>query len=129
MARLRATRGVNAAASAFRARLRCQPVVAHNSSRIMPFSARPACLYRVAIVSVTAWRWLIVNPTNQGLPDTDSHDRQARPTRAFLDESTTPPRRAFLMSQRGALTLGWATALAYGVCAGSYLLVIFAPSR
>jgi len=26
-------------------------------------------------VSVTAWRWLIVNPTNQGLPDTDSHDR------------------------------------------------------
>src|SRR5664280_3608237 len=75
MARLRATRGVNAAASAFRAWLRCQPVVAHNSSRIMPFSALSACLYRVAIVSVTVWRWLIVNPTNQGLPDTDSHDR------------------------------------------------------
>src|SRR5664280_3352541 len=106
MARSRTTRGVNAAASAFRAWLRCQPVVAHNSWRIMPFSPRPACLYRVAIVSVTAWRWLIVNSTDQGLPDTDSHGRQARPTRAFLDESTTPPRRAFLMSQRGDYTTG-----------------------
>src|SRR5664280_2723293 len=36
---------------------------------------------------------------------------------------------AFSRRRGRALTLGWATALAYGVGAGSYLLAIFAPSR
>jgi hypothetical protein len=38
------------------------PVVAHNSSSIRPFSALLAHRYRVAMVLVTARRWLIVSP-------------------------------------------------------------------
>ncbi len=61
----RTTLGVNTPARALRAWLRCQPVVEHNSSRIRPLPALPARLYRVAIVLVTAWRWLIVSPINR----------------------------------------------------------------
>jgi hypothetical protein len=51
--------------NALRAWLRCQPVVAHNSSTIAPLSARLARLYRVAIALVTACRWLIVSPITE----------------------------------------------------------------
>ena len=54
--------GFNAAASGLRAWLRCHFVVAHSSSRITPLAALSARLYRVAIVLVTARRWLIVSP-------------------------------------------------------------------
>jgi len=61
----RTTLGTSARPSARRAWLRCQPVVAHNSSRIAPFSTRLALLYRVAIVFVTACRWLMVSPITE----------------------------------------------------------------
>ena len=67
-ARGRTILGVNASFSALRAWLRCHPVVAHNSSRIRPFSALSARLYRVAIVLVTACRWPIESPITKGLP-------------------------------------------------------------
>ena len=54
--------GLNAAAKALRAWLRCHLVVAHSSSRIAPLAALSARLYRVAIALVTARRWLIVSP-------------------------------------------------------------------
>src|SRR5664279_4138362 len=48
-----------------------------------------------------------------------------RCTAAWLNEECCAARR-----RRGsALTSGWALVRAYGVCARSYLLVIFAPSR
>ncbi len=67
--------GFNAAASALRAWLRCHRVVAHNSSRITPLIALSARLYLVAIVLVTARRWLIVSPILRGLPPTTSSSR------------------------------------------------------
>ena len=42
--------------------VRCQPVVAHNSSRIRPFPAVSVRVYRVAFVFVTACRCAIVSP-------------------------------------------------------------------
>ena len=51
--------------SALRASLRCQPVVAHSSSRTVLFSVRPARLSRAAIVLVTACPWLIVSPITE----------------------------------------------------------------
>src|SRR3546814_786738 len=59
------TLGCNAVFSALRAWLRCQPVVAHNSSRIRLFSRLPARMYRTAIVSVTALRSANVNPIHR----------------------------------------------------------------
>ena len=61
----RATLATNARPNARRAWLRCQPVIAHNWSRIAPLSARFARLYRVAIALVTACHWLIVSPITE----------------------------------------------------------------
>ncbi|WP_141990251.1 hypothetical protein [Rhodoglobus vestalii] len=55
------TRKANACRSALRAWSRCQPIVAHNSSRIAFLPARSDRPYRVAIVLVTALRSLIVS--------------------------------------------------------------------
>ena len=61
--RLRAsTAGSSAALSALRAWLRCQPVVAHNSSRIRLFPPLVDSSYRVAVAWVIALRSANVNP-------------------------------------------------------------------
>ena len=54
--------GTRASRSAFRAWLRCQPVVAHNSSSIRPFAAFPERLYLVAIATDTACFCANVSP-------------------------------------------------------------------
>ena len=46
----------------FRAWLRCQPVVAHNSSSIRPFAAFPERFYLVAIATDTAYVCANVSP-------------------------------------------------------------------
>ena len=51
-----------------RAWSRCQPVVAHNSSRITTFAPLDADRYRVAAALVTALRWLIVSPMFEAGP-------------------------------------------------------------
>ena len=50
-----------------RAWLRCQPVVAHNSSKLTHLPALSARSYRVAFALVTARRWLTVSPHRSGL--------------------------------------------------------------
>src|SRR5665647_1819579 len=96
----RATLGTKALPSALRAWLRCQPVVAHHSSRIAPFAARLARLYRVAIALVTACRWLIVSPLTEtyrqpvpqpGRRAVRAHFSMSQRTHArIFDESTRP---------------------------------------
>src|SRR5664280_446811 len=55
-------RGRRANTSALRAWWRCQPVMAHSSSRILPSSALLARRYCVPMVWVTARHWPIVSP-------------------------------------------------------------------
>ncbi len=103
-ARGRTSFGVNAAFSALRAWLRCHPVVAHNSSRILPFSALLARSYRVAIVVVTACCWPTSSvPSTRAYRPQPSHPCRRGPTRVLQRESTTTLTRACLMSQRGGL--------------------------
>ena len=55
---------------------------------------------------VTACRWLIVSPIPRAYRRSlHPHRKRALPAHS-PDESTTPPRRASLMSQRAALTIG-----------------------
>ena len=61
-------RGPSAPRSALRASSRCQPVVAHNSSRITTLAPLEADRYRVAVALVTALRWLIVSPMFEAGP-------------------------------------------------------------
>ena len=85
--------GFNAAANAFRAWLRCHPVVAHNSSRIAPLAALSPRLYRVAIALVTARRWLIVSPMFGAYRLTPSRPgRRAQRAHSYMSQRT--PTRA-----------------------------------
>src|SRR5674476_421250 len=61
----RTTLGTSPCPSALRAWWRCQPVMAHNSSRIAPFPTRLARSSRTAIALVAACRWLIVSPITE----------------------------------------------------------------
>src|SRR6476620_2995307 len=54
--------GCSADLSALRAWLRCQPVLAHTSSRIRLLPRLLASVYRIAVASVTALRSANVNP-------------------------------------------------------------------
>jgi len=87
-----------------RAWLRCQPVVAHNSSKMTHLPALSARSYRVAFALVTARRWLTVSPIDRAYRHRRSRLSRRAPTRAFLRESTNTPMRASLMSQRAPLT-------------------------
>lgn len=88
---------------------RCQPAVAHSSSRIAPFSVRLARLYRVAIALVTACRWLKVSPITEtyrqlvpqpGRRAVRAHSLMSQRThlRAHIDESTRPLARTALLT-------------------------------
>src|SRR5665811_1118008 len=97
-------RGPSASRSALRAWSRCQPVVAHNSSRITTLAPLDADRYRVAVALVTALRWLIVSPMFEAGPTPRCPYSPPRRRRAFLGEATTPVTRASLVSQLGSLT-------------------------
>jgi len=80
----------DARASALLAWLRCQRVVAHSLSRIVPLPALSTRLYLAAFVLVTACRWLSVTPIPgpTGLPGT-SWLRALR-TRSFVSQRLPP---------------------------------------
>ena len=80
---------------ALRALSRCQPVVAHNSSRIRLSPALSARRYRVAIVFV-----MPSSTAPSSGPMAPHQDRRFDTARAFSDEATNSVTRAFLMSQR-----------------------------
>src|SRR5680860_541890 len=94
-------RGPSASRSALRAWSRCQPVVAHNSSRITTLAPLDADRYRVAVALVTALRWLIVSPMFEAGPTPRCPYSPPRRRRAFLGEATIPVTRASLVSQLG----------------------------
>src|SRR5665811_580748 len=100
-------RGPSASRSALRAWSRCQPVVAHNSSRITTLAPLDADRYRVAVALVTALRWLIVSPMFEAGPTPRWPYSPPRRRRAFLGEATTPVTRASLVSQ--LVSLRWRT--------------------
>src|SRR5680860_451951 len=107
-------RGPSASRSALRAWSRCQPVVAHNSSRITTLAPLDADRYRVAVALVTALRWLIVSPMFEAGPTPRCPYSPPRRRRAFLGEATTPVTRASLVSQLEVLTALQAQADARG---------------
>ena len=89
-----ATLGRSADLSALRAWLRCQPVLAHNSSRIRVLPRLLASWYRAAVVSVIALRSVNVNPIHWAYARIFSEATKHHFTRIF-DESTR-----YLIGQR-----------------------------
>jgi hypothetical protein len=81
--------------SALRAWSRCQPVVAHDSSRITAWAPFDADQYRVAFAFVTALRWLIVSPMVEAVPTDPAHPHRRTATRAFLHAATNRLRGHF----------------------------------
>src|SRR5664279_368205 len=69
------------------------------------FRARDASRYRTANALVIAFRVAIVSSIHQDAPP-DHQSRGPALRRTFLREATKRLRGPFLMSQRGALTLG-----------------------
>lgn len=91
-----AGRGPSACRSALRAWSRCQPVVAHNSSRITAFAPLDADRYRIATCRVTACLCAIISPTPHARPADRHHgpghaDLRGRPSH----EATKPFRGHF----------------------------------
>jgi len=94
--------GFNDCPSAFRAWLRCQPVVAPQlvEDSVLARLIRPLVPRRDRLGHRMPLTHRKSHPL--GLTGPPKPARQACRTRAFQDESTTPPTRASLMSQRAA---------------------------